>query len=242
MDRIAIFAALRWEAAAARRCLRQVRRRRLGAATIWAGQAANGAEVWVVKTGVGGRRAAEVARLVGAAGPFQIFVSSGCAGALAAELSPGDLMLPASTSNGNGERYFSSVADLERACRAAERARLRTVPGTLLCSELALTTAEAKRLARQSCGAIGVDMESAAIAAAAEVHGARFFAVRAVLDTAEAELPDLIDPQTGSVRPAALARQLLTQPRTLGTLVGLQRMMAAARLTLERFHESWLST
>ena len=57
MHRVAIFAALPWECRTVLRPLREVRRTRLGAFTMWQGRASE-REVWVVKTGDGDRRAA----------------------------------------------------------------------------------------------------------------------------------------------------------------------------------------
>ena len=74
-----------------------------------------------------------------------------------------------------------------------------------------LATVDAKRAAHAETGAVAVEMESAAIAAVATRAGVPFACVRAVLDPASSPLEDagiFIDPQTGAVRPMALARHL----------------------------------
>jgi len=243
VERFAIFAALQWECRAVLGALRQVRRRRLGAFTCWQGQAA-AREVWVMKTGVGVARAAAAVDTLAGAAAFDLFVSSGCAGGLAPDLQPGDLVL-ASAISGDGTDVAIATADGVRADAgaAAAAAGLRYVEGPLVCSNEALLTVAAKRAAA-AAGAVVVEMEGGAIAAGAAAAHVPLLSVRAILDAAEHELQvpgHVVDAATGAVRPLALAAHVAAHPRVLGELMALQRMQRAARTSLERFFTQWLS-
>lgn len=237
MERIAIFAALRWECRPVLRHMRQVTRARQGAFTVWHGRGA-GQELWLIKTGIGCERAAAAARMLRETAPCDLFVSTGCAGALVPELAPGDLTVATQViGNASGERFDTDPAWSARARRAAQTAGLRVAPpGAVLCSTDVLQTAAAKQAAFAATGAIAVDMESAAIAAGAQQAGARFAAVRTILDSAVTELPvGLIEPQTGLPQPTRVLRYLATHRGALTRLLALQPMLWAAQRTLDKF-------
>ena len=242
MQRIAIFAALQWECRPVLRHLRRVSRERQAGATVWRGTAA-ACEVWLVKTGMGLERAATAARVVGAAPGFDLMVSTGCAGALAPQLLPGDLAVASTIIGTGGERFETDNAYREQLRHAAKRAALRFTEGSVLCSPEVLATGVAKRAAAAR-GPIAVEMEGIPIATGAAQAGIPFVSVRAILDTADTELPHVgtvIDPQTGTLRPFALASYLATHPGTLPFLLGLQHMKRAAETSLEKFFGAWFA-
>ncbi|MGE5233809.1 MAG: hypothetical protein ACM3OB_06840 [Acidobacteriota bacterium] len=126
----------------------------------------------------------------------------------------------------------------------ADRAGLRTVLAPVLCSAHVLSSAAAKRDAATATGAVAVEMEGAAIARCASRAGVPFASVRAILDRSNTELDDstpFLDPASGAVRPLALAAYLAGHPGALPGLLTLQRMMAAARASLEKLFESFLA-
>jgi adenosylhomocysteine nucleosidase len=243
VERVAIFAALRWECTPILRRLHRVRRRRVAHSTLWRGAAAN-REVWLIKTAVGEQHAAAAAQAVCASTSFDLLLSTGCAGALAPEMRPGDLTIATAViGNSSGRRFETDPRYREAASIAAERAALRPFIGPLLCSAHVLATAAAKRDAAASTGAIAVEMEGAALAAFAHDAGMPFAAVRAILDSAETELPaaaELVDPQTGGVHVRNLIRHLASHPGALAQVLALQRMQSAAQKSLERFFGAWL--
>jgi len=243
VERVAIFAALQWECRSVLRHLRQVRRDRVGMFTRWCGRAPRG-EVWVVKTGVGIERAAAALDALGDCAGFALLMSTGCAGALAADLQPGDLVLSRTVvSDATSGGHPTDAALRAGARRAIAAAGLRAVEGAVLCSPVALTSAAAKRTAAVG-EAIAVEMEAEAIASRAAEAGVPFLSVRAIIDGAEHELrvpPTLIDPATGVVRPLALAGYLAAHPHGIGELLFLQRLQRAARDSLERFFAVWLA-
>lgn len=245
MGRIAIFAALQWECRPVLQHMRQTVRERAGDFTLWRGRTP-GSEVVVVKTGMGMTQAAGAARAIRYRGEFALFMSTGCAGAVAAELLPGDVAVAtAIVKNDSRDPFETHREHSVHAQRAAERAALRVTIGRVLCSPHALATAEQKRAAAAQHGAVAVEMEGASIAAEAAERGIPFVSVRTVLDTADTELRHagrFVDPRTGAVKPLALAGYLATHPSVLPDLLAMQRMMHAAQTSLERFFAAWFST
>ena len=242
VERIAIFAALQWECRAVVRQLRCVSRSRGAACTFWRA-AVPGREIWVIKTAVGEERAAAATNVLRDAGRFDLFFSTGCAGALSPQLTPGDLTV-ATTVIGQSARFDTDSAQRECAVATAQRAALPATVGPVLCSPRALVNVAEKRAAALETGAIAVEMEGAAIAAVAQRVGIPFLSVRAVLDTAETELPeagDFMDPQTGSVKLLDVLRHVARQPAAVSELFTLQRMMSAAQRSLEIFFQAWLA-
>ena len=245
MERIAIFAALRWECRPPLRPLRQVKRDRLDGFTVWRGGTPN-REVWVVKTGMGVQQAGAAARAVSDAGRFGLFVSTGCAGALIGSLVPGDLT-PATTIVGDssGAVFETDAAQREHACRVAESAALRAIAGPVLCTQLMLMSVAERRAAAERYGTVAVEMEGAAIAACAARVGVPFISVRSILDTADMELNHVmkfIDSQSGAVKPLAFAGYIATHPGALSGLFAMQRMMRASETSLNRFFAAWFPT
>lgn len=244
MERVAIFAALRWECTPILRRLHRVRRSQVAHSTLWCGEAAN-REVWLIKTAVGEQLAAAAAQAVCGSTSFDVLLSTGCAGALAPDMRPGDLTIATAViGNSSGRRFETDPGYREGARTAAERAALHPFIGPLLCSPHVLATAAAKREAAASTGTVAVEMEGAAIAAFAHDAGMPFAAVRAILDSAETELPSavgLVDHQTGGVHVRNLIRRLASHPGALAQMLALQRMQSAAQKSLARFFDTWLA-
>jgi adenosylhomocysteine nucleosidase len=244
VERIAIFAALRWECAPVLSHLHQVHRQRVGTFTLWRGVSGK-RDVSLVKTGVGARRAGEAAQAMSAAGRFALFLSTGCAGGLASNMLPGDLAVATIViGSASGPGFQPDREHCERACRIADGLALRVTAGPLLCSHEALTTAAAKRAAAAQCGAVAVEMEGAPIAACAAQAGIPFVSVRAILDSADTEwrhAAHFIDPQSGAARPLALAAYLTTHPGALPELLAMQRMTHAVQRSLQRFFGAWFA-
>ena len=245
MGRIAIFAAMDWECRPVLHNLRDVRRRPDAAAEMWLGRSARAEEVWVVKTGLGERRATEKARRVAEASRFDLFLSTGCAGALAPDLRPGDLVIaPRVVRLGDGESFASSTLDRDRALRLAGEAGLAARAGDLACSETALATPEVKRAAAARTQAIAVEMEGTGIAAVASASGIRFLAVRSILDDAQSPVEgggSIIHPELGRIRPLALIAYLARRPGALRGFAAARRMMNAAQQSLEQFFAVFLA-
>lgn len=125
-------------------------------------------------------------------------VSFGIAGGLDPALIPGDLILAERVSHPDG-RSIATDANWRRACEArANEAGLRAVGGTLIGSERAIAPVAEKRRLFEARGGIAVDMESHAVAHAAEASGVPFLVVRAVADPANRPLPSAVIGTIGS--------------------------------------------
>jgi adenosylhomocysteine nucleosidase len=162
-------------------------------------------------------------------------VSWGTAGALAEGLKQGMVVLPRAVHSARG------TAMLDTRWRDHLHSRLREVvaveTGTLLQSEAILISAAAKTNERARCGAIAVDMESAAIADVAAHHRLPCVAVRAILDTAvEAIPPGVLDPadEFGRSSAASIALALARRPLDVIPLIRLGRGLRAALGSLRR--------
>jgi adenosylhomocysteine nucleosidase len=241
VDRIAIFAALQWEC---RPVLRQLGRPGCEDADgfrRWHADLPHG-RVVLVRTGIGLERAEAAARALAAGGEFDLFLSTGCAGGLAPELRPGDLVVARSIGLAGEPAERVADAARARARAAAERASLRLLEGHVLSSPRILAGAEEKRAAA-AAGAKAVEMEGAAVARVAGERGIPFASVRSILDGADTRLEHsgvFVDPATGALRPWAIARHLARRPGTLRTLLEMRRMMEAAEDSLTRFFAAFL--
>lgn len=184
----------------------------------------------VLSYGLGANAAARAARDLVAAGCTSL-VSFGFAGALADALEAGALLLPEAVLTLHGERWRTSEDWRARLLAANPDAATAAILGV---DAVAATPAAKAALARRS-GAIALDMESHGVGRVAAEMGLPFLVVRAVSDRREDVLPPwllaAVDDR-GTVRPAALARALLADPRRLAPLLTLGRgsRRAAARL------------
>jgi adenosylhomocysteine nucleosidase len=128
--------------------------------------------------GIGAARAEAAARrLIERFRPAAL-VSTGFAGALADDLTPGDLVIGGSTG------FPATDALLQRARAADPAARIAEV---VTVDRVVLDLREKRQIHRETLAA-AMDMESAAVGRVAREHGAGFLCVKAVLDTPAAPL------------------------------------------------------
>jgi adenosylhomocysteine nucleosidase len=165
----------------------------------------NGASIVLVAHGPGFHLAAEAASVpVNAAA----LVSTGSCGALDPALTPGDVLV-AATVNG---------IPCDRPCTTR---KYRT--GTLLSVDRVVGTIGEKRALNGSA----VEMEAAAVAEAARERGARFYCVRAVLDSASEGFTldfNRLRGRDGRFSPARIVAAALARPRAgIRELIYLER-------------------
>lgn len=241
-SRVAIFAAMPWECRPAIQAMTRVRKSRHGALKVWTGQFGDHREAVVVRTGIGLQRAAAAVEQVLADGErFGLIVSTGCAGGLDPELRPGDLVVAeALTDARDGRRHESNRAAHADLVRMATALRCATSSGSVLSVEEPLCTIEAKSDAYRR-GFRAVEMEGAAIAAAAAARGIPFVAVRSILDDAATAIAPggLLNEDTGQVRPLAAVRHILTNPGDLARLSRTHTAMRMAEETLRTVFRAW---
>lgn len=150
-------------------------------------------------------------------------LSFGFAGGLDPDLQPGDVIVPSEVLVGS-RRIAVEPALADRLGGAT--------PHLLVAHTSPAASPEAKRALRHETGGAAVDLETAAVASAAEERGVPFAALRAICDPADRALPRaalLALAPDGRVAALRLLRALLARPADLGRLVLLARDAAAAR-------------
>jgi adenosylhomocysteine nucleosidase len=194
----------------------------------------------VVGHGIGHRRATEVARRAFDSMPgAELVIGTGVVGALSSGLKPGDLVLSdrilTIDEDGQVAEQVIAVSDshLRAVGRSLASAGIAYSTGAILTSHRVLATGAEKRRAKESTGAIAVDMETAAIAAEAAALGLPFVAVRAVLDEVDDEIvgAELADAD-GNVRPLAATSYLIRNPAAMLKLPKMIRNLSRATVSI----------
>lgn len=186
--------------------------------------------VLLVRGGMGWNSATRaVQRLLSAADAPNWICSSGFCGGLADTLAVGDILLADSIYGPaqNGELLPGAPPDLPALRSALDRAAVKTHVGALVTVKGAVFSCDEKRLLGRTRNAVGVDMESYAMAVAAATGAARakVFALRSVSDSADDELPPEIGgflTEDGKVRGTAILKFAVGGPRNMKTLWSLK--------------------
>lgn len=206
----------------------------------WRGRLA-GQPVLLGETGVGPQRAAAgISKLLQFAGPCR-WIGLGLAGALAPELTAGEILLAGSVSDGEG--VVTPGPDPAWAARASVCGAPARSARFLSAARIASTPAEKGRLRGRGAEQFdALDMESAAWAraAAAAGHDAPYLLVRVVSDTAEEELPELVAASIapdGSFDRGRVVRRALRHPGSIGKLLVLRRRARSCAGSLAGFLE-----
>lgn len=193
MKPIALLTATRWEFRAVCRALNGASVDRLHGRRRARGRRGS-VSAQVVQTGIGSEAAGRAAEQALSTETFSMVLSIGFAGALgAAEV--GDLLIATKVlESGHGaghasSRWPCSPALCKTAAAAAEHASLPARSGALVTVSTVVVSARRKTELGVATGAIGLDMESSAVGAAAAEHAVPFLAVRAVSDRADEDLP-----------------------------------------------------
>jgi len=201
---------------------------------------AGSAEITALVTGVGAEAAAQamglMMKMADESQHFDICISSGLAGALAASLAPGDVIAPQLII------AESQHADLpSEELKVDSDLRRQALEGGAIAADCLLTTDQVLvKASQKSCcssRAQSVDMESFEIVKEARAWGARSVVVRAISDSAQEDLPINFN-QTLSNRHQISIRKVLLElakhPLALPALLrfGRQSLLAAERLTM----------
>ena len=155
-----------------------------------------------------------------------LVVSAGVCGALDPALRRGDLVLPRAVLGPAGVR-----AGVDAAAHAlAGAGAWRAAAGALVSTSAVVTTPEAKAALRARTAAVAVDMESAAVLAAAARAGCPALVVRAVSDAADEGVPADLLPVLGADGRLSVgaALGLLGRPRVLPRAIALGRASSRA--------------
>jgi adenosylhomocysteine nucleosidase len=189
--------------------------------------------VMLAVSGMGPRRAAVASRTLLEKGATAL-LSWGSAGGLSPILSPGSLILPKIIIASDRSVYHVDTSWHEGLCKRLKgQVDLHTEP--LAESATVVRTPAEKAILFQQTGAIGVDMESAAVAAVAQEARVPFVAVRVVADSADITLPNSAlnaCDEFGRLNFFKLILGLVRHPTELFPLIHLARDYRAAQRTL----------
>ncbi len=187
----------------------------------------------IIVTGIGPENAAAGAeRLLG--GRVDALVSWGTAGALSADLPAGKLLVYTNVVDSSGIHRQCDPTWQRDILHALRTTDVRT--GCAYTSDHALTDPAEKAALHRTTKCVAVDMESAAIGAAAVAAGVRFVAVRAVVDPAAFAIPRIaLDAlaDDGTTRAWSVVSSLAHHPGDLPALLRLARWHRAALATLQ---------
>ena len=210
------------------RRLRQFSQSDLGDVRAYSAQVKD-AELVVLLTGVGGRRAwAEATKLIWD-GNVDVCISSGLAGALREEHRPGDVLAAKEVYATSRKKVIPSdpaLLELARACGA------KIVDAFYGVDHVLVRSSEKRELGAK---ADAVEMESGDIMLEAVAFGAKVIAIRAISDALEEDLPvdfNRVTSEAGEVSIAKIVAQAAAHPRSIPALIrfGLQSRNAAEKL------------
>lgn len=189
---------------------------------------ADGTGVWVVCGGHGPERTTEAARWLVARGVTALAIM-GVGGGLHPRLRSGDLVW--------GEEILAEEDESGSERSKIERTGGDFWHGPLISTRRPVLTAADKASLFQKTGALAIDLESAAASHAARQAGIPFFALRAICDPADREVPaelaGVLGP-AGNVCLLTLVRTLAGRPMLLKDMLWLQRDFSTARKSLAR--------
>ncbi len=234
---IAVFAATRWELQAVRRALSADRVGAIDGVRCYVGQQGN-RTYWVIQTGVGPVVAGRVAEKVLKAQAMSLVMSTGFACALV-PAQVGDLIVGTAVSSVQGEgtwrmgsdRVLCDEAIGSDILVAAQDARIVVRTGVVVSSGTVVWQAEEKRRLQRATEATALDMESAALAAAAQGHRVPMAIVRTVSDLVDEDLPldfNLFLRPTGWLKGM---QAIIVRP---SSLAGLNRLRQQSRVAADR--------
>ena len=163
--------------------------RSIGVHGVRTGQCRRWRDGWVAVSGIGPHNAMRAANQLVMQGVAQL-ANWGVAGALAADLAPGDIVIPDRILHSIGDRGYEPDAEACQRLAAALSAKLKVSRGALWSAHEAVATGEAKRKLATRSRALVIDMEAAPVAAVAQRHALPFVALKAICDTAGQDLPE----------------------------------------------------
>jgi adenosylhomocysteine nucleosidase len=249
LTHVGIFVATRWELQAVRSVLADlgltVSQEETAAGLRRLTSHRGACRISLVQSGIGPKQAALASRQLTEAEPCDLIISTGFACALTRS-GIADLLIGTEAVNlGSGlERPVAvpcSPSFQTIALGVAKEAALPARSGRIVTADRVLVEAREKHAAADATGAVGLDMESAALGAVAAERHIPFLIARAVSDLVDEALPadfNLFLTRTGWL-PAVLR---LTRPSSLWDLWRLKRQATVAAASLAAFFKGFLST
>ncbi len=245
MKPVAIFAATRWELSALQRVLPTQDSVNVDGIRCLIGES-RGRTYWLIRTGVGPDAAGRAAAAVFHTQTPSLAVSAGFACALRkAEI--GSLLLGETVASVRcetgwtvqGDAVFCDEGARSELISAARQAGMPTTSGMFVSAPLVLYRAQDKGDLARATGALGLDMESAALGRSAVTRGVPFAVVRTVSDLVDEDLP--LDFNL-FLRPAGWVRGAWSLFANPASLVGMNRLRKQSGVAAERLagvFEAW---
>jgi adenosylhomocysteine nucleosidase len=193
----------------------------------------------IVRGGVGAASAARAAaQLLEGPRPVNMLCSSGFCGGLSDGIQVGDVIVAGNViaPEAPGSRMAAHPRSLDLIRHALSNANIRFHVGALAGSRTAVTRRADKRSLGLACGALAVDMESAAVARAAAQANIGLVVMRVISDSVLDELPAEVGGflnEAGNVRVINVAKFALGGPRNIKTLWRLKSRTDQAVASLE---------
>ena len=162
-------------------------------------------------------------------------ISWGCAAALSETLKPGDLVLPDTLIDAEGNRLDIHTNWL-RFTKNLLSASIKIHSGSLAESKTIVAAAKDKKHLHAQTGAVALDMESIAIAGVAQQNDLPFLAIRAIADPANMDLPKAVNYSLNAEGDIVLGKLLLfiaLDPAELPGLIKLGLHFNTAKNTLK---------
>jgi len=189
-----------------------------------------------VVTGMGVERAGRVAKAV-MRSPHQFCISAGFAGALDNKFEIGDILVADAVQRLGKSGQLQCSRNLVYAARddGAKQVKL------FLTSDHVVRTVEEKAQLAPFAGA--VEMETFAIASAAQNHHLPMVAIRVISDTTKRDMPIRVDTmvdEEGRVSVGGVVRQVVRHPLQLPALIRLGRESKTAAEALAHFLEAFI--
>jgi adenosylhomocysteine nucleosidase len=228
--RIALFAATIWEAKAVRAAFPSGQTRVVDGRAVFIDQV-GAAEYWLVQTGVGAAKAGHAACWLFQQGRFHLAVSTGFACALVpaeigARLGGCEVVALSTDRSTPGETLDVPGAERDLCWSLLQAHTPRQQLGRFLSVDRIVIRAADKQAHARATGAVGLDMESAALAREAWQARVPFVIVRTVSDLLEEDLP--LDFNL-FLRPTGWITGIASLLRAPGSLHGLTRLRRQSR-------------
>ncbi len=188
---------------------------------------------WATVSGIGAHNAMRAAERLLACGVTRLD-NWGVAGALDANLAPGDVLIPERVLYTHDDPGFATDQTANTRLADAFTGTLQVRRGPLWSVQHPVASASEKQTLAARSGAVAVDMEAAPIAAVAARARLPFVAVKAICDPAAREVPERIARTLGDsgVSLRMLAAIAFGGPATWSAARGLARDFARARAAL----------
>ncbi|MGI9229117.1 MAG: hypothetical protein ACR2P9_04570 [Gammaproteobacteria bacterium] len=169
--------------------------------------------------------------------PMDCVFSFGVGGALSSRLTPGTVVLPTTIWDWQGGQHLLDNAYRDALLHSLSTTALSICNDALFCTDTLIDTTSRKQILheRNACGA--VDMESAAIVAAATEHGIPAVAVRIIFDTAATDFPPPIADNTGDfgqVNLSGMLPALFKYPSAIPTVIQLARDFSRTKKSMRQ--------